>query len=304
MNVVGEMEVSVRERVRQMAQSDVQSERVLAEYIDIASKTIKCWGCLDTRRCWKVRDNVFWARMDNRGDYDIMTCPHCNHGNAQWVSCSKENDVRENGIRLFELWHTPSVSDVCDQLKVIYEHVKQLKHVKQVKQVTKTEQVEIETHKTGQREEEESTVAEWLMYEQKTVEYIQKSIQLDIDIGEIAKAVCNAIKTYGGDFFALADIAKDMTVNMAVGISSEVGHNESIRSDSNMNPPTYVLLKCDKSVSTTKLETGWFKADKLATKFKVDITIIRPKNKAAQAVVQSFVSDKISEKIQGLRETF
>jgi len=68
---------------------------------------IKCSRCLDTQILWKGRDNVFFARMDGRGDYDIMNCDKCSGGG--WNRCSHTKDVYVKGIHAFHVadgeWH-------------------------------------------------------------------------------------------------------------------------------------------------------------------------------------------------------
>ena len=88
--------------------------KIINKYID----NFNCYYCLDTNKCWKTRDNSFFAGFDRRGQYDIIRCNHCSNGN--WYSCSHTNNLQENGIKIFNI--NDNIEDRIKELKKIYKN--------------------------------------------------------------------------------------------------------------------------------------------------------------------------------------
>ena len=96
----------------------------IQKYIKILN--IKCSRCLDTKILWKGRDNVFWARMDGRGDYDVLHCDKCSGGG--WNRCSHTTDIYARGIHAFHVadgeWHV--LETLRPLVKPYLDHIAQM----------------------------------------------------------------------------------------------------------------------------------------------------------------------------------
>ena len=96
----------------------------IQKYIKILN--IDCPRCLDTKILWKGRDNVFWARMDGRGDYDVLHCDRCSGGG--WNRCSHTTDIYARGIHAFHVadgeWHV--LETLRPLVKPYLDHIAQM----------------------------------------------------------------------------------------------------------------------------------------------------------------------------------
>jgi hypothetical protein len=96
----------------------------IQKYIKILN--INCPRCLDTKILWKGRDNVFWARIDGRGDYDVMHCDKCSGGG--WNRCSHTTDIYARGIHAFHVadgeWHV--LETLRPMVKPYLDHIAQM----------------------------------------------------------------------------------------------------------------------------------------------------------------------------------
>jgi hypothetical protein len=153
----------------------------IQKYIKILN--INCPRCLDTKILWKGRDNVFWARMDGRGDYDVINCDRCSGGG--WNRCSHTTDIYARGIHAFHVadgeWHVletlrPIVKPYLDNI-VHMEALKQAERIRKEKEEADRIQKEKEEKEEAdriQKEKEEKEEAERIQEEDS--EYIKDDV--------------------------------------------------------------------------------------------------------------------------------
>ena len=106
---------------------------------------IGCPRCLDTKILWKHRDNVFFARMDGNGDYDIFNCNECSNG--LWNKFSHAKDIIINDIHIFNI-NTDAVHRIQELKKKAVPILKKEKEeIKRHHEEIKRQQEEIERHR-------------------------------------------------------------------------------------------------------------------------------------------------------------
>jgi hypothetical protein len=161
---------------------------------------------------------------------------------------------------------------------------------------------------TEPAETDESSLAPaWAFYEHSTIHYEQLTLNLQVEIGNIADKVCSAIRAYGADFSALADLAKGITLNLGVSLTNETGMNEYIGqladADNKNNMASYVLIKFEKKISASKIKVGgFFKSSKKASEFNVTFNLFKPKNKAAKLICDALINTKIQYRLNLLKD--
>ena len=242
---------------------------------------IKCSRCLDTKILWEGRRNVFFARMDGRGDYDVINCDKCSDGN--WNRCSSTTEIFVNDIHAFHKadsdWH------VLETLK---------KKVKPILDLQEKEEMKINLDKMRHEQEEQNSIEQikndmnpnplWFYYKKDNVNKEIKSINIDIEIGKITDKICDAIKASGCDIISLIDLIKELKVNLKMSMESSVANKKEITQfkDSN-NKFTYLVLIFSNEIITSNCKClEWCGFDYAKSKFSLDYTIYKPKNKAAQ----------------------
>lgn len=152
-----------------------------------------------------------------------------------------------------------------------------------------------------------SEPAKWCFFEHNSIHHEQESLDVSIEIGNIAEKVFNAIRAYGGDFFAIAELAKGITFNMGIGMTNINDVNEILKevedTTDGSGVPSFLIIKIEKIISSKKISVpGLFKKDKKASLFTVDYSFFKPKNTAAQAICDDLLNTKIQHKINFLKQ--
>jgi len=141
----------------------------IQKYIKILN--INCPRCLDTKILWKGRDNVFWARMDGRGDYDVLHCDRCSGGG--WNRCSHTTDIYARGIHAFHVadgeWHVLEI--LRPLVKPYLDHIAQMEaQAECIRKEKEAERIQKEEADRIQKEEADRI--------QEDSEYIQEDVDL------------------------------------------------------------------------------------------------------------------------------
>jgi hypothetical protein len=153
--------------------------------------------------------------------------------------------------------------------------------------------------------------ARWSFYEQNSILHDQEDAYLTVEIDKIADKVFTAIKAYGDDFLSIAQLAKDMTFTMGIGMCARrVGHSKGvsemikeIEDTDTDGSSSFLLIKLEKKKSNKKISVpGFCGRTKKALAFTVEYSCIKPKNAAAQALCDGLVNIKILHKINFLKE--
>ena len=121
-------------------------------------------------------------------------------------------------------------------------------------------------------------------------------LTINVDLGKLIDKVTNAVRSYGGDLFSLADLIKDIKIDM--DMKSEEEHTEKTKCyqsyTSDMYPIYFfmIIIINKKSSSCNLLE--WCGFSKQKYKITVRYTIMFPKNNVAKKVCED-ANSSISE---------
>lgn len=234
--------------------------KIIIKYID----SIKCYSCLDTKQKWKTRDNKFFATLDGRGQYDIVKCSKCTKGG--WLSCSHTNVLTEGKIKIFEM------NDSID----IDERVKELKII----------------HKTKINELD----AEWWVYDKKIINQTTIEQNITIDIKKLSDVVSSSIRIYAGDLTAIANLAKDLTIDLSSTLNESNDENEVMRHEiTENNKQVYLLMRMEKSIKERSFWGSIFKSVKI--KYTLKYMLLIPKNETAIKKCNNLLNDRIGSRI-------
>jgi hypothetical protein len=147
--------------------------------------------------------------------------------------------------------------------------------------------------------------AKWSFFEHNSIRHEQENLDINVEIGNIAEKVFTAIKAYGGDFLSIANLAKGITFNLGLGMTSSKGVNEILKEVEDIETggmSSFLIIKLEKSKSSKKISVpGLFSRNKSAAVFSVDYTFFKPKNAAAQAICEDLLDTKIQHKINFLK---
>lgn len=277
--------------------------------IRILADTISCFKCIDTKRSLKNKNNSQYTTINSKINYDIIGCYNCN--NVGWISCSHTNNFTENGFILFhvdnnnwierieQLYNKASIDtyimkkvtewlNEINNLKVEeVEHI-QVENVKfenvQVKNV-KIENVKNETIKLD-------TVPLFEVCKRITKEHIEKSLDLEIEVGIIIDIVKNTVEAYFGNIFPLVNLTKELKVSFSISNSHSMTKDKLIKIKDN----NYLGIKTCTRITQNVIKTSLFGKNKFAKEYTADIFILKPLNQKATEKA-NIIMGKIAEEM-------
>jgi hypothetical protein len=277
--------------IERLLAREEEHSKIRGYTIKQVADTIGCGRCLDSRLCWKDRDNLPFAAWDGRGNYDIMSCPECT--NYSWRFCSHTNDYRENGIRVFHKdntnWHeridelfnkANSDSYIIDKVHKFRDNLRKPiadKVEEETKPVEESQPIE-------NKVEEEQPLFE--VCKRITRDYTEKSLEVEIEVGKIIDIVKDTVEAYFGNVFSLVDLCKELKVSFSISDSQSINHDKLTRIAQN----NYLGIKTTTRVTQNKIKTGLFKKDCFAKEYSADIFILKPLNDAATEKAKTIVS--------------
>ena len=253
---------------------------------------IKCSRCLDTKILWVDRKNVFFARLDGGGDYDIFNCDRCS--NSWWNRCSRDKEIWVNNIRIFHVadgdWH------VLETLKKLVKPI-----LDKQKEDDLNNKINILTHENNERESEQQQEYDnnpqplWLYYKKDNINKEIKSVDIEIEIGKIANRVYEVIKASNGDITEIGNLINELKMDLKISMESSTTNKKEIKQfkDAN-NKFTYVIFTFSNEIIASECECyEWCGFSSNKTKYSLDYVVYKPKNKAAQTVCDNHMSKNI-----------
>ena len=288
---MGSIKVDIFNEIERLLGREEEHSKIRGYTIKQIADTIGCGRCLDSRLCWKDRDNLPFASWDGRGNYDIMSCPECT--NYSWRFCSHTNDYRENGIRVFHKdntnWHEriDELFNKANNDSYILDKVHQFrdslrKPIEDVKPIENIVETHVEPEQT--KAEEEQPLFE--VCKRVTKDYTEKSLEVDVEVGRIVDIVKNTVEAYFGNVFSLVDLCKELKVSFQISDSQSISHDKVTRISGN----NYLGIKTTTKITENKIKTGIFKKDSFAKEYSADIFILKPLNEAATEKAKTIVS--------------
>jgi hypothetical protein len=218
--------------------------------------------------------------MDGKGNYDIDGCPNCN--NIGWISCSHSNYNEENGVSIYH-----KDDNECWDLRVeqLYKKgliiEKTMNNIKEPVVISKPEVVVV-------KEPEEKALFE--VNKRITRHHIEKTLEVDIEVGKIVDIVKSSVEAYFGNVFSMVDLCKELKVSFTISESESSTTDKLIKIKDN----NYLGIKTSVKTTQNKIKTGLFEKNKYAKEYTADIFILKPLNEEAiekSKLIMSKISD-------------
>lgn len=281
----------------------------IQKYIKILN--INCPRCLDTKILWKGRDNVFWARMDGRGDYDVLHCDKCSGGG--WNRCSHTTDIYVRGIHAFHVadgeWHV--LETLRPLVKPYLDHIAQMEaqaeadrikqeadHIKQAEAESsdssdsddETERIQKEKEeriqKEKEKEDDENPMPLWAYYKNDDFDKQIKSTDITVEIGKIAERMYEAIKLSCGDIMELTSLINELKMDLKSSMESSTSNKTELKQIPHSEgrfKVTYVKLYISNQIENTSCEClEWCGFHTKESHFSLQYTVYQPRNIAAK----------------------
>lgn len=262
-----------------------------------AAALLTCFRCLDTHKEFKERNNFLFDWLDGNGSWDYIGCRLCN--NCGWCGFAHTGNPRINDIQVFHV-NNGNVHDRAEQLVIMGSKIP-IPAVKPLAEPLAKPLAEEESDSSDSSSDCPDEVKEdhpiWNMYKEVKVHYEQKTLDLDIEVGNIATKVYNGIMAYGGDLSSIAELVKGITLNVASSMS-EMNSCEEMFEKCKGNDIIYVLLRFEKKVSSNKIKVaGIFNADKEAFLFDANIMLLKPGNRLAEKKCDELLDKSIQNRM-------
>ena len=219
---------------------------------------ITCTRCLDTKILWRQRENVFFARMDGHGDYDILNCDKCCDGLFNKFVHNK--DIVINDIHIFNV--ADGECHCIEELKKKAEIIRM-----------QNEPILLDIINDG-------TTLQWRYNEVAEFNKEIKNIELDIEVAEIVKKVNEAILAANCDVAVLPNLIEDVNSTFESNHTDKTMCKQIKDKDDNN---TYIIF-----VSSDQIERvgfgcfEWCGFNSKNHKFSLKYTVCKPLNDAAQ----------------------
>ena len=299
--------ISLKRQDGNMKERGIMAEKALSR--------VNCLVCMDTRKLWAWRRDVFSTSIFSTHRYDII---HCN-------VCSTGRDIRTTDrTHGYEKNNLSDINGRINDLVKIYKDV--IRPEEQEKELERIEQQAREERERREKEEEERRnrleKENILRKQHEEYERSDSSIWgparfsnkyvnvsntvLDVDVQKLATLVFDAIKVYGGDFLAIANIAKNLTVSLSNNITQQEETEEVIgETEPDMfGNPKYVVIKLSKVEEETN--TSCFNMCKRRNqRFTVcaSYLVMSPKNSKARMECNNFISGEMTKFMDKISNT-
>ncbi len=232
---------------------------------------IDCPRCLDMKILWKGRDNVFWARMDGRGDYDIINCDRCSGGG--WNRCSLTTEIYAKGMHAFHVndgeWH------VLETLRPLVKP-----HLEKITEQEEADRIQKE------KEDEANPIALWSYYKKDDIKKHIKHSDIQIEVGKIAERIYDAVKLSSGDITELTSLIKELKMDLKSSMESSTCHKTELKQINNSKGRfnvSYVKLQISNQMESSSCDClEWCGFNTKEAHFSLEYIIYNPRNVAAK----------------------
>lgn len=256
---------------------------------------IDCFVCMDTRKLWAWRRDVFSTSIFSNNKYDIIHCNGCKSGRDIRITSKPEGyekDKKEGiGARINELMYIYNT-------KIKPQEDKEFA-IRQRKEREEKQRIQREDAENERNEANPNSVWGPGRYSTKHQHATDKSFTADVK--KIADIVFDAIKIYGGDFLAIANIAKNITLNLESSIH-EVDETDEVIGESTSDKygnKQYVVVKLSKKLKEVKKKFfGLVNAHNNSYTLSASYLLLTPLNSKARAECSSFISGEMTKFIE------
>tara|TARA_B100001996_G_C18359656_1_gene477292 strand:- start:16 stop:606 length:591 start_codon:yes stop_codon:yes gene_type:complete len=148
--------------------------------------------------------------------------------------------------------------------------------------------------------ETESETEEWELYEEKTFTQKSTMAQKDVNLKKLGELICRSIKIYGMQMNGIAELAKDLTIDIGYTLIENNDSRRIIRQEEFKNGKkcflVFKMIKEQKKISGNLRNLCICRAQRYI--FHVEYTILIPINNSAEQRCNEFFRDKIDTKLE------
>jgi len=262
---------------------------------------INCFVCMDTQQLWAWRRDAVSTSIFSRHKYDLIKCNGCSSGADIKTMASKEgfqkNDKSNINGRidiLVDLYHS----------KIKPEEEKRAEDAR----IEKARQEKLERErKETQRKRKQQEIYEsdpnsvWGPGRFSRTYQHATNKTFEADVQKLANIVYDSIKIYGGDYTAVASIAKNIMLTFTSSISEVDETDEMIGST---EPDEYgnrkfTIVKLSKSQKQENRKYfGLVKSKTQEYTLCATYLVLVPKNAKARNECNSFISGEMTKFIE------
>lgn len=292
--------------------NDIQKRK--GRCIRLLADNITCFKCIDTKRSWKNKNNLSLSFINNSGSCDIVGCNNCN--NVGFISSSHTNNLIQNGFKVFHVDNNNWIERIeqifnkasrdiniinkvnewineTNKLKIKQVEYVRIESVKAYPDIIKPEKVDseiiksekveperVETKRTEPVKVETIKVETMPLFEvckRITKEHVEKSLDVEVEVGRIISIVKSAVEAYFGNVFSLVDLAKELTVSFSISNSKSIATDKLIKIKDN----NFLGIKTCTKITQNVIKTRLFGRNKFAKEYIADIFILKPINQLA-----------------------
>ena len=255
-----------------------------------AFHVIKCYVCMDRKQLWDDR-NDFFSRNFAANNYDLVKCNVC---------CDGSHITDTNQKTGFKRGKERHHSEIEEQIQYLADYY----NTKIKPEEEKKKQLEMEERLIKQQKEYEAeTDSVWGkgFHEELDIEMKHKSFS--INIGDIADKVTKIIRAYGGDFVAVADLVKNLTIEIENTFSKTSLSKESfdVTKPDRFGNSKYIIIKV-KKLELEKTKKMYFSSKKVEYNYKFEYLILSPLNKKARDECRKLIGKNVENIIDKTRK--
>ena len=242
---------------------------------------IKCYICMDRKELWEDRKD-FFSRNFAGDSYDIVKCNIC---------CDGSHIRTTNQTVGFKKGKERHHSEVEDQIQYLADYY----NSKIKPEEDKKKQLEYERRLIKQHKDYEAqTDSAWGKGYHEELDIEMKHKSFSINIGDIADKVTKIIRAYGGDFIAVADLVKNLTIEIQNTFSKKSFSKEAfdVTKPDRFGNSKYIIINIKKlEIENTK--KIYFSSKKVEYNYNFEYSVLSPLNKKARDVCSRLINSNV-----------
>ena len=247
---------------------------------------IKCFVCMDSQQVWDHRKD-FFSRTFASDNYDILKCNVC--GDGSFIRTTNQ-----------KLGFKKNQERTGDDLQGQIEYLADIYNNKiKPEEEKKKEELLIKQH----QEFEENPGCVWGKGYHQELDVEMKHKSFDVNIGDMVDKVIKLIRAYGGDFIAVANLVKNLTLEIkhSVKNTSETKESFSVTDPDRFGNSKYIIIKI-KKVEKEVTKKMYFNYKQKDGAYKFEYLILSPKNKKAREECRKLINSNVDNIIDKTRQ--
>ena len=261
-----------------------------------SAKRFNCFVCMDTRKLWAWRRDGFSTSIFSSHKYDII---HCN-------GCSTGKDIQTtNSIQGYEKNNCSDVNGrINDLVNYYHAHIKQEEERKHQAALEKKKK-EKENLRKQLKDYESRNFSVWGKGGYHDLFHYEEDRTIDINISIIANKIFQIVRSYGGDYISIANLAKNLCINLSHSISKDESTKEVFdhSAPDEFGNSKYIIIKFKKieeKASITKFKV--YRTTTSKTVIQATFLLLSPLNSLARIECQKMIHHEANNIIDKMKQ--